>query len=198
VTSARLTGLSSGLSCVVYPGARVRIVRRRGARVELAGKLVFRPFLQARDETRIVLDRDSCLRVEGDLELGSGVALVASPRASIVIGGRQASSGAGFSADSLIFARERVEIGADSIVAWGCNIVDSDWHQLEGSPMTVPVKVGAACWIGHGVSVLKGATIPDGCVVGARSVVGRGTFPAGSLLAGVPAKLRKEGVSWTR
>jgi acetyltransferase-like isoleucine patch superfamily enzyme len=197
VTSIRVSGLRGGLSCFVYPGAKVEVTRRRGSRVELSGKLVFRSFLQSRDPARIVMDRNSLLRVDGDLEIGSGVALVASPGAKIVIGGKS-RSGAGFSADSLIFARERIVIGTDSIFAWGCNVVDSDWHELVGSAATSPVSIGNDCWVGHGVSVLKGASVPDGCVVGAKSVVGRGKYSPQSLIAGSPAQTKRQGVKWRR
>lgn len=197
VASIRLTGVSQGLTCLVYPGATLQVVRRRGASAEIAGKLIVRPFLRSEAATRIVLDRASQLKIRGDLEIGSGVAIVASPNATITIGGRL-ESGAGFSADSLIFARERIEIGPDSIFAWGCNVVDSDWHELEGSPTTVPVSIGASCWVGHDVSILKGASIPEGCVVGAKSVVGRNQFRAHTLIAGSPARIRRDGVRWRR
>lgn len=49
------------------------------------------------------------------------------------------------------------------------------------------IRIGNRCWLGHGVSVLDGVTLGDGCVVGAGAVVTK-SFPAGSRLAGVPAR----------
>ena len=49
------------------------------------------------------------------------------------------------------------------------------------------VKVGNHCWIGAKAVILKDVTLGDYCVVGAGSVVTK-SFPAGSVIAGVPAK----------
>ncbi|MBO0949645.1 acyltransferase [Fibrella forsythiae] len=51
-----------------------------------------------------------------------------------------------------------------------------------------PIIIGINCWIGSKVTVLGGVTIGDGCVVAAGAVVTQ-SFPANSLIGGVPAKL---------
>jgi acetyltransferase-like isoleucine patch superfamily enzyme len=53
------------------------------------------------------------------------------------------------------------------------------------------VKIGNCCWIGAGAIILKDVELGDYCVVGAGAVVTR-SFPAGSIIAGVPAKAIKE------
>ena len=50
------------------------------------------------------------------------------------------------------------------------------------------VHIGSGCWFGANVTVCPGVTIGDGCVIGAGSVVTR-DIPAGSLAAGVPARV---------
>jgi acetyltransferase-like isoleucine patch superfamily enzyme len=52
------------------------------------------------------------------------------------------------------------------------------------------IKIGNNCWIGSKVSVLDGVEIGEGSVVAAGSVVNK-SFPAGSVIGGVPAKLLK-------
>lgn len=47
--------------------------------------------------------------------------------------------------------------------------------------------IGSACWIGTNVTVLAGAQIGDGCVIGAGSVV-TGTIPPFSIAVGVPCR----------
>nr|WP_239579054.1 DapH/DapD/GlmU-related protein [Microlunatus panaciterrae] len=49
-----------------------------------------------------------------------------------------------------------------------------------------PVRIGADCWLGSRVTVLRGTDLGDGSVVAAHGVV-RGSIPARSICAGVPA-----------
>ena len=51
-----------------------------------------------------------------------------------------------------------------------------------------PVKVGRHCFLGIRSVIMPGVTLGDYCVVGANSVVTH-SFPAGSVIAGAPAKL---------
>lgn len=53
------------------------------------------------------------------------------------------------------------------------------------------VEIGPGCWIGTRVTILGGAKIGKGCVIGAGSVV-RGTIPDFSVAAGVPAKVIRQ------
>jgi acetyltransferase-like isoleucine patch superfamily enzyme len=52
------------------------------------------------------------------------------------------------------------------------------------------VKIGSNCFLGNRVSVMPGVTLGDHSVVGAHSVV-TCSFPAFSMVAGVPARLIK-------
>jgi acetyltransferase-like isoleucine patch superfamily enzyme len=56
-----------------------------------------------------------------------------------------------------------------------------------------PVIIGDDVWLGANVTILKGAEIGDGCIVAAGSVVLRGQYLAGSLIAGNPAVVVKKG-----
>jgi acetyltransferase-like isoleucine patch superfamily enzyme len=51
-----------------------------------------------------------------------------------------------------------------------------------------PVRIGKSCFLGYRVAVLPGVELGDHCVVGANSVVTK-SFPAYSMVAGVPARL---------
>ena len=61
------------------------------------------------------------------------------------------------------------------------------------SPKAAPmqkgrIKIGNRCWIGAKAVILKDVELGDGCVVGAGAVVTK-SFPAGSTIVGVPARL---------
>ncbi|MBE6728778.1 MAG: acyltransferase [Ruminococcaceae bacterium] len=52
------------------------------------------------------------------------------------------------------------------------------------------IKIGNNCFIGIRSIILPGTTIGDNCIIGAGSVV-KGNIPAGSIVAGNPAKIIK-------
>ena len=49
------------------------------------------------------------------------------------------------------------------------------------------IRIGRNCWLGSKVTLLDGVILGDGCVVAAGAVVTK-SFPANSVIAGVPAK----------
>lgn len=62
----------------------------------------------------------------------------------------------------------------------------SRWYpRVEG-----PIRIGRGSWIGAGAIVLPGVELGECCVVGAGAVVNR-SWPARSVIAGVPARLVK-------
>ena len=58
------------------------------------------------------------------------------------------------------------------------------------------IKIGARVWVGEHVSILKGVTIPDGCVIGTRSLVNKPFTEPNCIIAGNPAKVVRRGVNW--
>lgn len=59
-------------------------------------------------------------------------------------------------------------------------------------PLTVGmVKIGKGCWIGEKVSIMPSVVLGDRCIVAANSVVTK-SFPAGSMIAGIPARIIKK------
>ncbi len=78
----------------------------------------------------------------------------------------------------------------------GC--YDGDGHYASSGPDVPPalrplhsagaIVIGDNVWLGDGVAVLAGASIGDGCVIGANSVV-TGEIPPGCVAVGAPARL---------
>lgn len=98
-----------------------------------------------------------------------------------------------FNRDVMIDACGYVEIGNDNMFGPGIYIADSNHRFGLGllpreQPMQIgQVKIGNGCWIGAKAVILKDVQLGDHCVVGAGAVVTK-SFPAGSVIAGVPAK----------
>jgi galactoside O-acetyltransferase len=64
----------------------------------------------------------------------------------------------------------------------GNSIISKDWSNVVDSPIRIESKV----WIGFDVTILKGVTIGEGAVVGAKSVVTKNVKPW-TVVAGNPA-----------
>jgi acetyltransferase-like isoleucine patch superfamily enzyme len=101
-------------------------------------------------------------------------------------------SGNYFNRNVMIDACGLIEIGDKNMFGPDVYITDSN-HRFgpgmlpkEHSMDAGQVKIGNGCWIGAKAVILKDVELGDGCVVGAGAVVTK-SFPAGSVVAGVPA-----------
>ena len=82
-----------------------------------------------------------------------------------------------------------VHVGAHSYVAFRSRIMTHDMTR----GLYLHTRIGENCFIGGGSLILPGVEIGEGCVVGAGSVVTK-SVPAGSLVAGNPARILREGI----
>ena len=107
--------------------------------------------------------------------------------------------GARVGAFAVISAVREIDIGADVLIA--DRVFISDHHHgfadpdapviAQGASPAQPVSIGAGSWLGINVCIMPGVVLGPGCIVGAGAVVTR-SFPAGSIIAGVPAKLLRQ------
>jgi acetyltransferase-like isoleucine patch superfamily enzyme len=99
-----------------------------------------------------------------------------------------------FNRGVMIDACGSVEIGDHNMFGPDIYITDSNHQGGSGvDPHLHPmlkghVRIGSYCWVGAKAVILKDVELGDYCVVAAGAVVTK-SFPAGSKIAGVPAKL---------
>ncbi|GAA1965783.1 hypothetical protein GCM10009798_27660 [Nocardioides panacihumi] len=91
----------------------------------------------------------------------------------------------------------------DQLWAAGVYIATDDMHRLEDretgerlNPFGAHIRLGEHVWLCREAVVSGHAEIGDGCVVGLRSVVRGQKVPAHTAVAGTPARVIREGVTW--
>lgn len=93
-------------------------------------------------------------------------------------------------------------IGKDCMFSHDIDLRTTDSHSIlmDGKRINCAkdITIGNHVWIGLQSLILKGANIPDGCVIGARSIVGSSEMEPNSLYAGAPAKLINRDITWKR
>jgi acetyltransferase-like isoleucine patch superfamily enzyme len=96
-----------------------------------------------------------------------------------------------------IGCQDRVEVGDYAGIA-DAHILDTDFHEIaitDGPRYNThsapdPVVVERNAWIAAGSMIMKGVTVGENAVVGARAVVTR-DVPAGTLVVGNPARVAR-------
>lgn len=89
---------------------------------------------------------------------------------------------------------EGIEIGANTIIGTNCQIMDSDFHDLNpnkrmgGKAQTAKVSIGRNVFFGSNVLILKGVKVGDNTVIANGSVVTK-SIPANVIAGGVPTKV---------
>lgn len=116
-----------------------------------------------------------------------------------------------------LISRSSIDIGDNVFIGWGCCFLDHDSHSIfweericdfdqqlndyakSGSYVLTkdwttvisrPIVVGNMAWLGFESVVLKGVSIGEGAIVGAKSVVTR-DVPPWTMVAGNPARVIK-------
>lgn len=101
-----------------------------------------------------------------------------------------------------IVAYHKITFGDDVLVGWENMFVDNDGHQITtvNKDIIIPkpygaVHIGKGCWFAYGSYVMKNTKLPDYCIVAAKSMLNKNyDIPQYSLLAGIPATVKKSGV----
>lgn len=92
----------------------------------------------------------------------------------------------------------------DQLWAAGVYIATDDMHRLEDvatgarvNPFGAHIRLGRHVWLGRDVSVTGHVDVGEGAVVGAKAWVRNQKVPAHTAAAGTPARVLREGVTWS-
>ncbi|HFI0680217.1 TPA: acyltransferase [Streptococcus suis] len=96
-----------------------------------------------------------------------------------------------------------IMIGDNSLLGWNVVIRDSDGHPISDInnsevQINLPtgVFIGEHVWIASHVTLLKGSLISSNSVVGYNSCITRQFLQKNCIIAGYPAKIIRENISW--
>ncbi len=165
-----------------------------GARLILNGRLRAgeKQVRKSRLETRILLEKNAVMQVDKNFTLFAGSYI------RVIEGGELRFKGNGFINENVqITCGDKIEIGENCFIGRDVVIRSFDGHVIhkEGYSVSAPIIIGNHVWIGQRAMILKGVTIGDGAVIAAGAVVTK-DVPAHSLVAGVPAKVIEQEITW--
>lgn len=167
----------------------------KGASIFLNGKLVVgkTQVKGEKSETRIWLQENSQLHINGDFSVYSKSFI------RVVPGGKLILNGGFINENVQIIAGDVVEIGRDATIGRDVVIRSYDGHTIKEQEykVSLPIKIGNHVWIGQGATILKGVVIGDGAVIASGALVTK-DVPSGCIVGGVPAKIIKENIKWEK
>lgn len=83
-----------------------------------------------------------------------------------------------------------VDIGPDVLIECGSHDIGGP-DRRAGTERATSIQIGAGSWIGCRVTILGGAQLAPGTIVGAGALVLPGDYPENALLTGVPARVSR-------
>lgn len=97
--------------------------------------------------------------------------------------------------DCKIRCHKHIKIGDDCAISHDFTVMDSDAHEINGEVKTAEVIIEDHVWIGTRVTILPGVHVRTGAIIAAGAVVTKDVLPH-TIVAGCPARVVKEGVTW--
>lgn len=145
---------------------------------------------------KLTVQRGGRLTLGDDVVIGKGFNLFVGKNAVMSIGNHFACN-----INAKLSAVQQVSFDRDVLVGGNVDVRDSDGHTVFGEDGIAkenrrPVSIGQHVWLASKVSVLKGVTIPAGCMVAYGSCCTKAFDAENALIAGFPAKVIQENIRW--
>lgn len=128
---------------------------------------------------------------KGSGVFGNGFRLFGDSRSVFIIGHNFVLNG-----NINVRCEKRIQIGTCFSCSWDTKICDTDYHYIENietnftEPKSLPIVIGNCVWVGQGVTISKGAVIPDWTIISQHSLVNQVyKLPPYCVIGGFPARL---------
>ncbi|SFV65472.1 Maltose O-acetyltransferase / Chorismate mutase I  len=142
----------------------------------------------------------SILKITGDIyfqgktKIGVGAKIMVSGKLTL-------GNSFDITGDAMIICAKEIQIGDNCMIAWQSILMDTDQHAIYDEKKSVinqdkPIIIGNNVWIGAKSFILKGSILPDGCIIGANTTITKEFTQQKAVIAGNPAKIIKENISW--
>lgn len=149
-----------------------------------------------RSRTRAIWDVAGTICFKGSAQLRLGFKIVVARKGYLELGNNFI-----ITPNTAILCYKEIIIGNNSMISWDSLMMDTDFHKiktLDGNIINAPrsIIIGNHVWMGTRTTILKGAVIPDHCIVASGSVVSSEVKGNYQIIGGVPARVIKTGVTW--
>lgn len=182
-----------GLRIVAHGLTELRGLRRITTRGTLRIGMRYVGFTSRHDRT--LLNIGGRLITHDEVDIGKGCRLDIGPDGTVEIGANTY-----LNPFCTLIIMHSLSIGSGCAISWEVQMLDEDFHEINYPGRRPPgpngITIGDRVWVGSRVSIYKGTVIPSGCVVASNSVV-KGIFTEeNALIAGNPARVVRQQVSW--
>lgn len=113
------------------------------------------------------------LRIDDDVWIGAGDVISPIAPACITIG-------------------SHIDFGPGVMIITGSHEIDLEGEHIGGKGAAASVSIGNGCWLGARTTILPGVALAEKTLVAAGAVVTKSVDVPCSLVAGVPAEIKKQ------
>lgn len=155
--------------------------------------------IETNKHSYLKIDKDGKMIFHGKANLSEGISVRCNNGGSVEFGANFAAN-----QNCLISSNTLVKFGDDVLLGWNINVRDSDGHDIYLVNTMVPcnpnkeINIGNHVWICSFANILKGSKIADNSIVGYGSLVTKEFNQSSSILAGVPARVVKNDIIWSK
>lgn len=145
-----------------------------------------------------------CVNPKNDskLYLNNGVIIAKGTRIIVDNGLMEIGNNFFCNGDCSFYCNTSISIGNNNMYGWDIHFNTTDGHPfyIDGKQVSMSdeIRIGDHVWIGSNTKISKGTDLASECVVAQCSLVNGRFHEEHCLIGGIPAKVIKENVYWTK